>query len=194
MKSHLWLVLAVATAAPSAQAQAPKGFTDCNADKELPLSKGDQLKVTCDFAVVFSPEAYAKLKSQRDSIAKLDLLLEGNRKDRDALLSQQQQLVSELQHIKQLQDHYYEALKQKYDATDRAAVESASNTREALRLAQGARISSYVTAGILGGLGGGVGGWQIGNQSWLGTGAGIALGSLVGLGINWALLHFMGAQ
>jgi hypothetical protein len=192
-RSRLWLVLAFA-AGWSAQARAQKGFSDCNAPRELRLASGEQLKVNCDYAFVLNPQAYALLSDQRDNIARLKLLLEDNRKDRDALLSQQQQLVSELEQLNQVQDHYYAELKKYHDVVDQAAMESARNTRTALHLAQGARVSSYLTAGIIGGLGGGLGGSQVGNRGGLEIGVGVVLGSVVGLGINWALLHFIGAQ
>jgi len=186
-----WLVLAV-VAATSARAE--KGFTDCAAPRELRLSKGESLKVSCDYAVALNPGSYALLLDQRASLEKLPAFVDENRKNHEALLAKQQQLISELKSMNETQGRYYEALRAKYLEVDKIAVESSKNAHTALQLAQGARLSSYLTAGVIGGLGGGLGGAQVGGRGGVEVGAGVVLGALAGMGINWALLHIMGVQ
>lgn len=187
-------VVALLVAAVATSAHAQKGFSDCAKPGELRLGKGELLKVNCEFAVALNPEAYARLVEQRETFAKLAASLEENQKARDLLLSQEQQLVAELKKMNEIQARYYEALKEKYGELDKVAVESVENTRAALRLARGARISSYLTSGVLGGLGGGLAGSRVGGGGGLEVGVGAAAGALLGVGINWALLHLLGVQ
>jgi len=190
-----WLALAVmAVMVVATSARADKGFTDCTTRRELLLDRGESLKVNCDRALVLNPVAYKELLDQRASLEKLPGLVDESRKNHEALVAKQQQLIAELKGMNETQGRYYEALRAKYVEVDKIAVESVENTRTALRLAQGARLSSYLTAGVLGGLGGGLGGSQVGGRGGMEIGAGVLLGALAGVGINWALLHIMGVQ
>lgn len=181
-------------AASTALAQAPKTFTDCSAHEEMPLQRGDLLKVNCDLAVVLSPVAYGHLVDQREQLKKLPVVWDETRQAYVALQDQQKALINELKGMNQLQNSYYDALRDKYGQVDKIAVESVENTRAALRLARGARLSSYVTAGLLGGVGGGLTGSQVGSGGKIGIVLGAGAGALVGIGINWGLLKLMGAQ
>src|SRR5262245_57939061 len=114
MKSYLVLAAAVACSA-----HAEKGFSDCATPKELRLVKGESLKVNCDYTIALNPEAHALLLDQRANLAKLPTTVDDHRKDNEALLAKQQQLISELKGMNEIQDRNYEALKAKYVEVDK---------------------------------------------------------------------------
>ena len=165
----------------------------CEKAAQTVLDKGDKLENQCNFLLVFNDKEVAKIVGKDETRERLIQLFHQRVALSDETIAQQQAAIDSHKHIEAIENKSHDELLNKFNALDAAATQAVANTRSALALVRRVRIASYVSSGVLGGGAGAVLGTRIGDGAAPPIVGGIA-GVVVGLGLDYLVLHIVGMQ